>query len=182
MMTEEGNRSRAHGLPRAMLKKQADSLGIPLMTAATSWSSYEKVLLKAMRTLRHGGITTGVFGDIDLLEHREWVERVCGQTNIASSFPLWNRDRVEVVKEFVRLGFQATLVSVQDGVLSEDLLGERLTESLIQDMLRQGVDPAGEAGEFHTVVTGGPLFSQPISFVVKDRLFRDGYWYLEIAV
>lgn len=182
MMTEEGKRSRAHGLSQEVLGKQAESLGIPLMTAATSWKNYEQVLRSSLDTLRDKGVEAGVFGDIDLVEHREWIEGVCEKEQIAPYFPLWNRGRVEVVQEFVRLGFQAVIVAVQEGVLSESFLGEPLTAELIDHMIEQGIDPAGEAGEYHTVVAAGPIFKKPISFSMKDRSLRDGYWYLDISL
>lgn len=182
MMTEEGERSRAHGLSQGVLRKQAESLGIPLITAATSWESYERVLRNSLATLRDKGVEAGVFGDIDLLEHREWIEGVCQKEQIDPYFPLWNLGRVEVVREFVRLGFQAMIVAVQDGVLSKSFLGKSLTEELIDNMIRQGIDPAGEAGEYHTLVTAGPIFSGPLSVTIKDCSLRDGYWYLDISL
>ncbi len=182
MMTEAGERSRAHGLSQEVLEKQAESLGIPLITAATSWESYERVFRSSLATLRDKGVETGVFGDIDLQEHREWIEGVCQKEQIDPYFPLWNRERVEVVREFVRLGFQATIVAVQEGVLSKSYLGKSLTEELIDNMIRQGIDPAGEAGEYHTLVTAGPIFNRPLVFAIKDRSLRDGYWYLDISL
>ncbi|XLM22813.1 hypothetical protein MKD33_11390 [Chromobacterium piscinae] len=34
---------------------------------------------------------------------------------------------------------------------------------MIEEMLAEGVDPCGEAGEFHTLVVDGPLFNKPLA-------------------
>ena len=41
--------------------------------------------------------------------------------------------------------------------------------------LPDGVDPCGENGEFHTVVTGGPGFAHGIDVVVGEVVERDGF-------
>ena len=80
MLHEDGGVSRGHGLPLSLLERQAEALGLPLVTRATTWDGYEDGLhRRAPRAARAAGIQAGVFGDIDLEPHREWVERVCGR-------------------------------------------------------------------------------------------------------
>ncbi|HAK61507.1 MAG TPA: hypothetical protein DCO77_14215 [Nitrospiraceae bacterium] len=45
---------------------------------------------------------------------------------------------------------------------------------------KSGVDPCGEKGEFHTLVTGGPLFRGRIEITGTDVIERDGYRFLDI--
>ncbi len=49
MMEEEGNRSRSHGMPPAIIQAQADSIGLPVYTAAASWAEYEKVFINLLK-------------------------------------------------------------------------------------------------------------------------------------
>ena len=83
--------------------------------------------------------------------------------------PLWNRPRREIVEEFVRLGFQAMIVSVNltKGMTTEDL-GKMLTLEMIDTLEDRGIDPCGEAGEFHTLVIDGPIFQSPIEVLPID--------------
>jgi diphthamide synthase (EF-2-diphthine--ammonia ligase) len=42
-------------------------------------------------------------------------------------------------------------------------LGQPLSEDLISACEQRGLDPCGEYGEYHTLVTNGPLFSHPLA-------------------
>ena len=44
------------------------------------------------------------------------------------------------------------------------------------------VDPCGERGEFHTVVTNGPMFTAPLDVVVGETSERDGYVYVDVQL
>jgi diphthamide synthase (EF-2-diphthine--ammonia ligase) len=48
-------------------------------------------------------------------------------------------------------------------------------------MQNSGIDPSGENGEYHTMVTNGPLFSNKIDCRVNKQEFHDGYWFLNVS-
>ena len=180
MLTEDGEHSRSHGLPRALLEAQARSLGVPIVFRAASWEDYEAVFVDALRELRADGIEAGVFGDIDLDPHREWVERVCGLADILPVHPLWQRERRGLLAEFIALGFQATIVVLNEDKLARRFLGKAIDAETVAELEEAGVDAAGEQGEYHTVVTAGPLFSTAIPLEIRGRIQREGYWFLEV--
>jgi diphthamide synthase (EF-2-diphthine--ammonia ligase) len=41
--------------------------------------------------------------------------------------------------------------------------------------LPEGTDPCGENGEFHTVVTAGPMFAAPIPVRRGETVEREGF-------
>jgi uncharacterized protein (TIGR00290 family) len=180
MLTEDGNRSRSHGLHKSILKAQAASLGIPIVVKCSSWNDYEEVFISAMHELKEGRIECGVFGDIDIDEHLYWVKRVCNSVNIKVYEPLWKRPRAELLEEFLKLGFIAKIVSVKTGVLDKSLLGRILSREVVALLQKAGIDPSGEKGEYHTVVTDGPIFSTPINLVKKGIINRDGYDFIDL--
>jgi len=180
MCTESGERSRSHGLAADVLRAQAAALGIPIVFRAASWDEYEKTFLDALAGLKGRGVTAGVFGDIDVEPHREWVERVCASAGMAACEPLWKSDRRELLDEFLGAGFEARLVALKDGALSPELLGRRLDGELTAEIESAGADACGENGEYHTVVVDGPLFSRPLELVAGERVLRDGYWFLDM--
>jgi len=181
MMTETGDRSRSHGLSLDVLASQSAALGIPLMTRSTSWKEYEGVFAGALAYLKTVGIETGIFGDIDLEDHRAWVTRVCESNGMGPLLPLWGLRHAGIAEEFVRLGFKAKIISIKEGILDRQMLGRDFTQDLIDEFKDRGVDPSGEAGEFHTVVTDGPIFSRPVDLIEKAPVIRDGYWFLDVA-
>jgi len=181
MFTEGGERSRSHGLTHAVLRAQAEALGLRLFTNNASWAEYESVFVDAWREFRLRGIATGVFGDIDGDAHREWVLRICETAGMQALQPLWHADRRALLEEFLDKGYRATLIAVRDGVLAPSLLGTSLDRELIAEFERLGIDPAGENGEYHTVVTDGPLFRGPLHLAQGDVSCRDGVWFQDVT-
>lgn len=187
MMAENGERSRSHGLSIDLLSAQARSMGIPLTVKSASWESYEQVFTSALCDMWNRGIVNGVFGDIDLKQHREWVEKVAKQAGIRPIFPLWQeeraqtRTRVKIIKDFLDCGFQAMIIAVKDGILASDFLSRIFDDKLVNELEKMGVDPAGEEGEFHTVVIDGPIFNYPLNPKPKERMLIDGYWFLDLS-
>ncbi len=182
MLREDGKRSRSHGLSVGLFRLQAESLGIPLVLRKSSWGSYEEVFLSTIREFKKEGIEYGVFGDIDLDSHREWVERVCSLAGIQPSEPLWKKPRIDLLRDFFRLGFKAMIVSLKRDVLDSSFLGRVLNEQVIKEMEEIGIDISGEKGEYHTVVTDGPIFSFALRLEIKGQFVYNNHCFLDVSV
>lgn len=182
MLIESGERTRAHGLPIEIIRQQASAMNVPVIFRSASWNSYETEFVSALHELAAEGISTGVFGDIDLEEHREWVQKVCGRASIQVVHPLWKENRQSLLHEFLSSGFKAMLVAVKEGVMDPEFLGESLTPSLVERFEHLGIDPCGETGEYHTVVTDGPIFARPLRLRQHEKHLRDGYWFLDVSL
>ena len=48
MFTDDGERSRSHGLHLSVVTAQSQAMNIPLLTRATSWNDYEKHFTAAL--------------------------------------------------------------------------------------------------------------------------------------
>lgn len=182
MLTEGGERSRSHGLSLEVLEAQAAALGVPLLTAATSWNDYETAMIGLLKRAAARGVTQAVFGDIDIDRHREWEENVCRQAGLEAQLPLWQTDRMALLEEWWSLGFEATVVVARDGVVDRRYLGRVLDREVAAELMALGVDACGENGEFHTVVTGGPIFRQPLVLELGEQSLRSGCWFQDLAV
>ena len=181
MLREDGLRSRSHGLPREILQAQADSLGIPLVTKTASWDDYESTFIVALEELKDAGVQVGVFGDIDIDQHRLWEEKVCDAAGIDAYLPLWKAPRLVLLGEFLLLGFDATIVTVNSEKLGKAYLGKLIGLELVKEFVSLGIDPSGEKGEYHTVVTNGPIFSEPVRLKPGEQSLHDGYWFLDVS-
>ncbi|MFC2003248.1 diphthine--ammonia ligase [Chloroflexota bacterium] len=184
MITEDGKRSWTHGQSAELLQAQSQAVGIPLVQRRTKMASYEAEFKDVLLTLRQEGITGGVFGDIDLEEHRQWIERVCGEVDITPHLPLWGERQEEVLRDFINRGFEAVAVVAKADLLGEEWLGRKIDLDFLSDLsgLKKpsGFQLGGEAGEYHTFVTDGPLFNKGIEILETQRTLRDGCWFLEI--
>lgn len=185
MVTEDGTRSRTHGLSARILKMQAQAMGIPLVQRPVAWQSYEAEFKKMVGEFKQEGIEGGVFGDIDLDEHREWVERVCREAGITAHEPLWGESQDEILRDFINSGFRAVIVAIRADKLGEEWLGLSIDMDFYTEIKElsktQNITPCGEAGEYHTLVVDGPLFQKRLEITEARKVFRDKHWFLEIV-
>lgn len=162
-MDETGAKSRSHGVPPELLLAQAASIGAPLEFYGTSWKTYEEKFIGMLRAAKERGIGQAIFGDIDLVPHREWEEKVCAAAGLEAVLPLWLEPRRKLVDEFLAAGFKAVVVCVNGDYLGAEFCGREFDAAFLAD-LPEGVDACGENGEFHTFVYDGPAFSRPVAF------------------
>lgn len=180
MMTEDPGRSRSHGLSSGLLKKQSEMINVPIIMKPTSWKDYEDNFLSILNQMKSYGIDYGVFGDIDLQEHLDWISKVTQKAGIVYYEPLWKMKRSDVVYEFLNYGFKARIIAGKKGVMKEEYIGMDLSLELMERLEAEGIDGAGENGEFHTFVYDGPIFKEKIE-LTGDKIFeRDGYLFLDI--
>ncbi|MDM5248421.1 MULTISPECIES: diphthine--ammonia ligase [unclassified Lysinibacillus] len=174
MLEEEGQRSRSHGMPPELIRAQAKSIGLPVYTAASSWTDYEKEFMRLLEKAKNQGAEVLVTGDLDMPEHGCWHDKVTKNAGLKLGMPLWEMDHCEAVDEFINLGFVTIIVTVNLSLgMREDDLGRTLTHEYVKELEDRGIDPCGEGGEFHTTVLDGPIFKHPIS-VRKKEIIRDG--------
>lgn len=183
MLGPEG-RSRAHGIPAALLQAQSKLIGVPLVTGTADWETYEGEFKAVLGELRASGLAGCVFGDIDIEEHRAWCVRVCEELGIEAVHPLWGLSQEEILRRFLRAGFEAVVVAVDLSKLDATWLGKKLDENAVDGLGNAGITLCGEQGEYHTYVTNGPIFSRPVllgGFSVPRVEVRDQHAFLKFG-
>lgn len=177
-ISRESKRGCFHGIEGRLLKFQADLIGIPLVQREVSpdMQKYEEEFKAAVNELRGKDIGSMVFGDIYLLEHESWIERVCGDLNIKALEPLWNNSPDSIIDEFLKAGFKAIIVSCKADIMGEEFLGRYIDKSLVEELKKRDICPCGEKGEFHTLVVDGPIFSRPIKIVEANPIIKESFW------
>ncbi|HEY4711151.1 MAG TPA: diphthine--ammonia ligase [Dehalococcoidia bacterium] len=177
-VSEDGQRARSHGTKASVLALQAEAIGIPLIQVRTSWENYEENFKKVVGELQDKGIEGGVFGDMDLEEHRAWVDRVCSEVGIKAFLPLWGIKAEELIEELLKLKFKAIIVATR---LDENFLGKVLDKALVGQIGKLGSHPCGENGEYHTFVTEGPIFRKALKITRGESKKIDNIWFWEIS-
>lgn len=181
MTSEDGLHSRSHGIRSDILRSQAEAIGIPIVQRKVKWDTYEREYKSAVAELKTKGITAGIFGDIDFQPHRDWVERICKETQIKAMLPLWGERREKLLDDFLVAGFETVLVATQSDKLGPQWLARKIDREFIEDLKELGgIDLCGEAGEYHTLVTSGPLFKKRINLIKTEKQNRDKHWFLDI--
>ena len=165
-----------------VLKAQADAMGLPIVFAETTWETYREVFLSTLRSLKEKyGITHMVFGDVDIEGHRQWSEEVCGEAGLETLLPLWQKPRAAAVEEFLDCGFEAVISVIATAKTHEKYLGARFCRETVAEMQKDGIDPCGESGEFHTIVTDGPLFLSKAGVFVRGTVRRGNFMICDIG-
>jgi len=179
-ITEDYNRVSMHGLRRALLHRQTESLGYPLEVVMipkdASSERYESAMAAMLRKYKDAGVRSVAFGDVFGADVRGYRENNLSKVAMTGIFPLWRRETAALARQFIELGFGAVITCVDSKALGKSFLGRNFDESFLKD-LPAGVDPCGENGEFHSFVYAGPIFRQPIAFKTGRTVFRKNRFY-----
>lgn len=182
MFENDGTKSRSHGLPLEVMEAQAERMGLPLVIGKADWAGYEEEFIRQLKDFRKQDIHMGVYGDIDLEAHLEWVEKVSAEASMKVYHPLWQEPRRNLLEELVDEGFKAIITVVDTERLDERFLGREFTRELIEELEAAGIDACGEEGEFHTVLVDGPIFVEPIPVVFGEKTSANQYRMLEVKL
>jgi uncharacterized protein (TIGR00290 family) len=177
-ISRDSKRGCFHGLQGKLLSLQASLIGIPLTQEEVSadMQKYEGEFKAVVRKLQSQGAKAMVFGDIYLLEHASWVERVCNDLEIRAVEPLWNISTEEIIEEFLTAGFKAIIVSCKADCMGKEFIGRVIDRGLIKELQQRGVCPCGEKGEYHTLVVDGPIFKRPLEIIEATAILKEGFW------
>jgi uncharacterized protein (TIGR00290 family) len=182
MMSKE--KSNFHMIPSDLLVAQSDAIGIPLTKQQATPQTYESDFKNALLKFKSEGAEGLVTGDIyEVAGHEEgWLGRVLKEVGLKPVKPLWMGDTKQIYLDYLKTGFKATVVRTKLEKLGVDWLGRNLDRAFYSDILKLGnVDPCGEGGEYHTVVTDGPTFKKKIEILETQKHKIDGgFGYLEI--
>jgi uncharacterized protein (TIGR00290 family) len=170
------NRVSMHGLRAALLRKQAEAIGFPLLEIklpeSISMEKYSEVIEREFQELVNTGFTQAIYGDIFLEDLREYRQKSLQKVGLQAVYPLWKQDTATLARKIINLGFKAIIIATSDTLLGKDFCGREYNHAFL-DNLPEGVDPCGESGEFHTFVYDGPIFKNPVSFEIGERVKRD---------
>lgn len=153
MMTEDGSRSRSHGLRPEILQRQAGILGLPHLTENASWAKYESAFSRILARIRALGVSHIIFGDIYPEANRIWAENAASREGLLAVEPLFGEPTKQLAQEFISTGATAVITTIRLTCLDRSFLGQTFTTELVEKFVQQGVDPCGERGEFHTAIT-----------------------------
>jgi uncharacterized protein (TIGR00290 family) len=160
-----------HRVPLDLVKKQAESLNLPLYTVELPGDLppphvYEKAVLETLVRLKGElGVEYVVYGDIFLWDMMEYKRKLLERVNMKPLYPLEGIDTVTLSEIILSLGFKAVVVAVDPRRAPGDLLC-RDYDRVFLERLPTTVDPAGEYGEFHTFVYQAPLYRSPVNFKI----------------
>ena len=178
-ISKEHRRVRFHGSEARLIQLQAEAVGIALLQKETTKDGYEQEFKEAVRSLIPNGIDGLIFGDIYLEQAKDWAEKICGELGIEAVEPLWGKNPQDISSDFIDAGFKAIVVSAQSRFIGRERIGRQVDNDFAEYLKNRGICPCGENGEYHTLVTDGPIFNRPIEITEGRTINRNGYWFLD---
>lgn len=172
-----------HGVRSELLDRQIAALDLPaikvLIPNPCTNDIYEARMGDACAAIKASGVRHIIFGDLFLEDIRAYRERTLAMIGMTPIFPLWGRDTRRLAADMIDSGLVAHVVCLDPNRTPARFAGRRFDAELLQDMPAE-VDQCGENGEFHTVVSQGPMFSSPIEVSIGQTVERDGFVFTDV--
>jgi uncharacterized protein (TIGR00290 family) len=179
-VTEDYDRISMHGVRRALLERQAESIGLPLeivnITKDASDGEYETRMKAVLERYQGKGVGSVAFGDIFLEDLKKYREVNLAKIGMTGVFPIWKRESRELASSFIDRGFKAIVTCIDSERLEKGFAGREFDSRFVRD-LPSGVDPCGENGEFHSFVYDGPIFKKRVEVARGEIVLRDNRFY-----
>jgi uncharacterized protein (TIGR00290 family) len=183
-LSEVYARVAMHGVRDSVLDRQIAALGLPavkvMLPSPCSDAVYQERMARAFARIKEQGVSHLVFGDLFLEDIRAYREKQLAASGMTGIFPLWRRDTAELARTMIGSGVVAHLVCVDPRRLGREFAGRRFDTRLLDELPAQ-VDPCGENGEFHTLVSAGPMFTAPIAISIGAVVDRDGFAFADVT-
>ena len=182
-VNEAYGRVAMHGVRDDVLDRQIAALGLPalkvMLPNPCPNEIYQERMAQACARIKEQGVRHIVFGDLFLEDIRAYREQQLAAVGMTGIFPLWQRDTAVLARAMIDSGMVAHLVCVDPRRLGHEFAGRRFDRRLLDELPRQ-VDPCGENGEFHTLVSAGPMFAEPIEVRLGEIVERDGFVFADV--
>ena len=172
-----------------LTKKQAELMGIPIITRETlgeketELKDLKRVIEKAIAKHNLQGIVTGA---VESVYQSTRIQKICDEIGIECFNPLWQKDQIELLEELVKNKFEVILSGVFAYPLDKKWIGRKINAGFIEKIKelqeKYKINPAGEGGEFESLVINCPLFKNHIK--IKDMsIFGEGNaWRAEFSI
>ncbi|ASZ50799.1 Dph6-related ATP pyrophosphatase [Vibrio parahaemolyticus] len=157
--------------PLEVVQMQADLLALPLITIELlevfpSNDIYQSTIVNALQSSGLN-VEAVAFGDMfcnGIADYRRSYIEPAGWECV---FPLMGEESKALALEVVERGIQTMLITTDGDVLQPQWCGRWYDKALIESFPSH-IDPCGENGEFHTLVTSTPSFQGHIELTMLE--------------
>jgi len=166
-----------------LTKRQAESMGLPLITYNTKGEKEEELkdletaIEKAVIQFKIEGIVTGA---IESVYQSSRIQKICDKLKIKCLNPLWKKNQISLLKELVKSKFEIIISAVAAYPLDKKWVGRKINESFIEEVeelqKKYKINPAGEGGEFESLVLDCPLFKEKIAVKIDRIVGENNTW------
>lgn len=163
-----------------LTKKQAGAMKIPLIIQKTKGKKeielkdLEKAIKKAKKEFGIEGVVTGA---VESVYQASRVQKICNDLKTECFNPLWQKNQIEILEDLIKNEFKVIISGVAAFPLDKEWIGRKIDKNFIEEIKvlseKFKINPAGEGGEFESLVVDCPLFKKKLEVKLK-KVFGDG--------
>ncbi len=161
-----------------LLEKQAEMLGLPLITQETS-KTKEKELEDLKKLIQKSKVNRLVIGGLASNYQAERIKKICSELNIVLEIPLWHYDENDLWNELIKNDFEVVLTKISCEGISPDFIGKiiklRELEKLVELSKKYKFRIDFEGGEAETTILYMPGFLKKLEIdyeVISEDKYR----------
>jgi len=157
---------------------QAQALQLPLIKFNThgkkelELEDLEQSIKQVKEKFQIQGIVTGAL-------HSNYqasrIQKICDKLDLKCINPLWKMNQEQELKELLNNNFKFILTLIAADGLNRDWLGKEITQRDIDKLTKLEVNPAGEGGEFESLVLDCPLFKKKLKITKSEIKMENKY-------
>jgi diphthine-ammonia ligase len=171
-------------------KEQAKVMELPIIIQKTKGNKEEELkdLEQAINKAKEiYSIDTIISGAIASNYQKSRIKAICRKLNLKSITPLWNKNEIKYLKELIDARFKIIITGVFAYPLDDLWLDRIIDNKFIEEVKilnkKYKIHPAGEGGEFETLVLNCPIFKRALE-IKEKRIIKEGEnsWRMEVKV
>ena len=164
-------------------KKQAELVGVPIIVQKTRGKKekelldLEKAIKLAIKKYKIEGIVTGA---VESVYQSSRIQQICNSLGVECFNPLWQKNQAELLEELVKNKFEIILSGVFAYPLDKGWVGRKIDSNFIKEIKilseKYKINPAGEGGEFESLVINCPLFKKKLEVKLLKIVGEGNAW------
>lgn len=165
-----------HTPAAAILELQAEAIGLPLVLKETAGEKEDELedLKRALMTAKQQHAIQGIVtGALASTYQAARIQRICHELGLWCFNPLWQMRQEDLLDALAKDGFHAVIVGIAAEPLDQTWLGRNLDDTAIAELVllshSHDINPAGEGGEFETIVLDSPLHKRRLEIVTAEK-------------
>jgi len=154
------------------VEKQAEVMNIPLIIVKTvgekekELRDLKKAIKLAIKKYKIKGIVTGAVLSV---YQSSRVQKICNKLGIECFNPLWQKNQEELLNDLVKNKFEIVITGIAAYPLDVSWILRKIDRNFIKEVEKLNekykINPAGEGGEFESLVLNCPLFKKRLKVV-----------------
>lgn len=171
------------------VEKQSEVMDIPLIIKSTKGQKEDELddlELAIKEAKKDFEIEAVVTGALESVYQASRIQKICDKLNLKCINPLWKKDQLELLNELINNKFKVVIIGVFAYPLDEKWLGRKIDNKFIEEVKtlqdKYKINPAGEGGEFESLVLNSPLFNRGLKIISKEISGKRNSWKMEIEL